>query len=39
VIAVIGASDYADRQARGALKLVAFEDGLIRRDFFVATPT
>ena len=39
VIAVIGASDYADRQAQGALKLVAFEDGLIRRDFFVATPT
>ena len=36
--ALIGASDYADRQKNWASKLSALEDGLVRRELFVVTP-
>ncbi len=39
VIAVSGASDYADRQARWASKFSSLDGGLLLRELFVATPT
>jgi phosphoethanolamine N-methyltransferase len=38
VVAIIGAPEYANRQARWASKIPALEDGLLRRELFVATP-
>lgn len=36
--ALIGASEFAERQAGWRSKLKAIEDGLLRRELFVATP-
>ncbi len=38
VVAIIGASEYANRHARWASKIPALDDGLLRRELFVATP-
>ncbi|MGH6894146.1 MAG: class I SAM-dependent methyltransferase [Dongiaceae bacterium] len=35
---LIGASEFAERQAEWRSKLTAIEDGLLRRELFVATP-
>jgi hypothetical protein len=36
---LLGAAQFADRQAGWQTELAAIEAGLIRRDLFVATPT
>jgi SAM-dependent methyltransferase len=36
--ALIGAAEFAERQAEWRSKLAAIEDGLLRRELFVATP-
>jgi hypothetical protein len=36
--ALIGAAEFAERQAGWRSKLAAIEEGLLRRELFVATP-
>jgi len=38
LVALIGASEFAERLAGWRSKLAAFDDELLRREFFVATP-
>ena len=38
LVTIIGADEYANRQERWGSKLSVLEEGLLRRDFFVATP-
>ena len=37
--ALIGAAEYSERQADWRSKIAALEDGLLRRELFLATPT